>query len=82
MKKKKPKQGRRAELSLCHVPEEGADYASGAFGAQGASPPACACLDCGTSCVWERGAQVNSLGEPLQSSFAQTVGEYFAKAVE
>lgn len=46
--KKKPKQGRRPELSLCNVAEGGADYASGAFGAQGDSPPAR-----GTSCVQE-----------------------------
>lgn len=34
MERKKPKQGRRPELSLCNVAEEGADYASGAFGSR------------------------------------------------
>lgn len=82
MKGKKPKQGRRPELDLCKVAEGGADYASGAFGVQGASSPACACLDCGTSHVWEQRAQVSCQGEPLQSPFFQTVGEYFLKAVE
>lgn len=81
MKRRKPKQGRRPELGLCNVAEGGVDYASGAFGGQGDSPPA-SYLDCGTSHVWERGAQISCLGAPLQSSFSQTVGEYFARAVE
>lgn len=52
------------------------------FWLQGDSSPACVCLDCGTSRVWEQGAHVSCLSEALQSSLSQTVGEYFAKAVE
>lgn len=57
--KEEAKAGQEARAGLCNVAAGGADYASGAFGVQGDSPPACACLDYGASHVWERGAQVS-----------------------